>query len=250
MTELDRPDWLPGTVEWQAVEDRVQLAETLAEFTVQALNKGMAENGVGAIAVSGGSTPLAFFQALSAKTLAWTQAAIALVDERFVPATHSDSNERLVREHLLVNEATRAQFYGMVHPSRVAEGDIDGNVHWVEQQYAQLPAQLDVTVLGMGNDGHTASLFPGAAELSNALHIETPHRVSKMQPKTAPHARITLTAPMIHRSKALVLHIVGEDKLHTVQQALNLNDPARMPIVQFLRGSALQPAPLTIFWSP
>lgn len=250
MTNWQRPSWLPGSVAWCGLPDRQELAEALAKRVSDILARRITEQGRCALAVSGGSTPLAFFSALSCKPMAWSGVTVALVDERFVPPTHCDSNERLVREHLLVGEAALAKFLGMVNPKLVQQDDLESNLLWAENAYRSLPEALDVTILGMGNDGHTASLFPGAAALAGAQAPDNPHWLSKVEPLSAPHRRITLNAAVILRSRDLMLHIVGEDKLHTLQAALSHNDVRKTPIVQFLEANALQRAPLTIYWSP
>ena len=147
--------------------DRKDLVEEFAEEIGELLNKGIADNGRASLALSGGSTPLPLFERLSLLDIPWKDVVVTLVDERWVEATDDDSNERLVRIHLLQNRAAAATFIGMKNRALSAsEGERE-----CEQQFQKVSRPFDVLILGMGGDGHTASLFPCAEKLGAATAI-------------------------------------------------------------------------------
>ena len=137
---------------------RGALADRLAARVKAALEEAIAARGRAILAVSGGSTPVRFFQALSKLELAWEQVTVILVDERMVPASHERSNAKLVRENLLQNHAANAFFVPMFQGA-FDEGDAAHQIETVMKRAQLVPA--DMLILGMGNDGHTASFFPG-----------------------------------------------------------------------------------------
>ncbi|RMF16181.1 MAG: 6-phosphogluconolactonase [Gammaproteobacteria bacterium] len=230
---------LPDNVNWVEADSRSALAARLAEDVAARLRSGLESRDRVSLAVSGGSTPVPFFEALSQQALPWSRVDVTLVDERWVGGQHEASNTRLVKNHLLVNEAAAARFV----PLKTSELTPYDALDSVEAQLESLAWPLNVAVLGMGNDGHTASLFPGAAGLASALAPEGDARVAAMTPLDAPHDRITFTASALLRAGHRALHIVGEDKRMTLEKALeNLEDVAQMPIRLFLQQ------PLTIYW--
>src|SRR5690606_26939011 len=139
------------------------------------------------------------FEALSRYPLDWSLVTVTLVDERYVPATHSDSNERLVRKHLLQNRAAAAGFLSLAHPP---EG-IQANLLRANRQ----KHRITMSILGMGDDGHTASLFPGAPQLARGLDLEREERYLHLSPPKAPHERISMSLSALLKSGALLLHI-------------------------------------------
>lgn len=194
-------------VNWNIAADRDELAQTLATIVAADLANALSEREQATLAVSGGSTPKPFFEALSQVDLDWSRILITLVDERWVDDTHADSNARLVHNHLLTGRAAGAQFIGLKTPG--------ADVFAAETQSAeQLQAfeQADVIVLGMGTDGHTASFFPGASTLDAALDPESNLRCIGVRPPAAPHDRMTLTLSLLLRAKKLYLHVTGIEK--------------------------------------
>jgi 6-phosphogluconolactonase len=103
---------------------------------------------------------------------------------------------------------------------------------------------FDIVILGMGADGHTASLFPCSDELEKGMDLKTNHTLISTNPKTAPYERISLTAKSIMDAKKIFLHLNGSSKLNTLEEAMNLSDSSKMPIYAFLNHG------LDIFWSP
>jgi 6-phosphogluconolactonase len=210
--------------------DTAELNTTLAADIATRLQSALDARGKAYLVVSGGSTPKALFAVLAATELAWDKVTVLLADERWVPDDHADCNERMVREHLLTGKAQNAQLLSLT------EGypDTAANLAIVNSALANIGA-FDVVVLGMGLDGHTASLFPQAPELTEGLETDNPALMTS--PQTAPHARISLSRKRILDTHYGVLHIVGEDKRAVLNDALASDDHLTYPVLNFLRGS-------------
>ena len=223
--------------------DRKSLVLNLADRIAELLAKGIAANGRASLAVSGGSTPVEMFEQLSGMDLRWRDIVISLVDERWVDPTEDDSNEHLVRSHLLKDKAGAATFIGMKNSAATASAG--ENV--CEQQLQKNPRPFDVLILGMGSDGHTASLFPGAKKLSMAVDMDSGRTCMGITPLAAPHERMTLTLPAILDSRQIFLHITGQDKKDILRQAQADGASEEMPIRFILRQ---QTTPVTALWAP
>lgn len=219
------------------------LAEALAAAVADRLASGCAANGKAVLAVSGGTTPARFFKALSAKDLPWEKIIVTLVDERFVPPTSDRSNERLVREALLQNAASKANFIGLYHQA----ADADQGAETAAAEIAKLGQPFDVVVLGMGGDGHTASFFPGGNNLKEAISKDQKASVLPMSAENAGEPRLTLTLPVIVGAGFVALHIEGAGKMSTLEAALGDGGIEDMPIRAVLR---YEPIELEIFWAP
>jgi 6-phosphogluconolactonase len=191
------------------------------------------------LVVSGGSTPKGLFAALATSELAWSKVTVLLADERWVPHDHADCNERMVREHLLVGKASKARLLSLIggYPDTAA------NLAATNAKLADIGA-FDVVILGMGLDGHTASLFPDAPELTEGLETAQPALMTS--PQAAPHARISLSRKRILDTHYGVLHIVGEDKLTVLNDAIASDDHLAYPILNFVTGND----PFAVFFAP
>ena len=145
---------------------------------------------------------------------------------------HPDSNARLIREALLINEAASAQFVSLKIPSTSPFG--------VEQQVSNrlglFAAGIDVVVLGMGEDGHTASFFSGAETLDRALAMSGEDLCVAIRPPRAPHLRMTLSLAALLRARHCYLHITGEKKLEVLERAMCPGDLPELPIRSVLRS--------------
>lgn len=205
--------------------DNAQLVETLAQRIVEALLDAINEHGRASLAVSGGSTPVSLFEALSAIDIPWSKVVVTLVDERWVPEDHPDSNARLVRHYLLRDHAAKARFVSLKTDAK----DPFLAVVDVETKLRSKVLPLDVVVLGMGDDGHTASFFPGAQGLSEALESE--QRICcGIIPPLAPHARMTLSLSVLLGAKQLFLHIIGAKKRQVLAAALESGAVPELPV--------------------
>jgi len=200
-----------------------RLAVAMAQDIAQHLRLALTDRGQALLSVSGGQSPVAMFEALREQPLDWSRVRVSLVDERCVPASHQASNARLVRAHLLQGAASAAQFTPLV-PQEHGPLPSATDLAAAADQALQALGPADVLVLGMGADGHTASLFEGAQELSQALDLACPQACLPMHlarpPANAPFARVTQTLAQLLRSRQLVLPVVGADKLATLRLAL------------------------------
>ncbi|WP_458525373.1 6-phosphogluconolactonase [Onishia taeanensis] len=217
---------------------REHLAHQLAEAVAEALNADLAHQDRALLVVSGGSTPVPFFHALAAKPLPWSRIDVTLADERWVAEDADDSNARLVRKHLLTGNAAAATFVPLTTDDETPEQGAAA----VGERLAGLAWPASMVILGMGGDGHTASLFPDSQEL--ALALSTEDTVVAVRTPSQPQARITLSADRLHQAKRHVLHLNGEDKRSKLAAALGGDDVRELPIRAFLA------CPLAIYWAP
>ncbi|MDK1384404.1 6-phosphogluconolactonase [Sinorhizobium sp. 8-89] len=224
-------------------ENGTALAEGLADAVRARLAAAIDARGAASIAVSGGSTPKAFFQALSQRELDWAKVTVTLVDERFVPQENERSNHGLVAQNLLQNEAAMAHFVPLYHAAATAEEAAT----LASQSVAAIGTPFDVVVLGMGTDGHTASFFPGGTRLKEAIDPATPRGVITMEAEGAGEIRLTFTFSSLQDAGLLVLHIEGDGKKEVLARAEAPGDEAEMPIRAMLRRAT---SPLQIYWAP
>ena len=219
-----REDALPG-----------QLAQDIAQRLAGAIQA----RGFAVLSVSGGKSPVALFEALRVIAIDWACVRVTLVDERCVPCTHPDSNAWLVQNHLLQDRAAQARLVFMVPPGAESLDD-PTTLATTAGQALTAAGVADVMVLGMGTDGHTASLFAQAPLLADALDRRNTQPCVAMvlphPPAHAPYARITQTLASILSARHIVLPLVGADKLHTLQQAWQRATPA-LPISFVLNQS-------------
>ncbi|MCV9962871.1 6-phosphogluconolactonase [Pararhizobium sp. BT-229] len=231
------------TAAMHVFDNGAALAEGLAEAVASVLSAAIAARDEACIAFSGGSTPKAFFKALSGKAIDWPKVTVTLVDERFVAPDSDRSNEKLVRDNLLIDAAAAAKFEPLYYPTSTAEEAAAAAVN----QTAGIGCPFDVVILGMGGDGHTASFFPGGSRLREALDPETPRGVMTMEAEGAGEPRLTFTFSSLQDARFLVLHIEGAAKKDVLAKAEAPGDEAEMPIRAMLRGAA---SPLQIYWAP
>jgi 6-phosphogluconolactonase len=220
--------------------DKLQLAEALADAVAGNLKAGVKSRGAASLAVSGGSTPARFFKALSERAdVPWDKVTVTLVDERWVDEGSERSNGRLVQANLLQGRAAAATFVPLYR------GGSEPDAYAAGLAQRQVPQPLDAAILGMGNDGHTASFFPGGDTLAEALTAEGP--VVAIRAPGAGEPRVTLTLAMLLASRALYLHIEGDEKVATLRAAEAEGPVEDMPVRAILRQNR---TPLTIYWCP
>lgn len=210
-------------------DERSELDTSLAATVVAKLKIAIDTRGHATLVVSGGSTPIGLLACLAESNLAWEKVTVMLADERWVPRDHANSNEQLVKKLLVTDRADNAQLLSLI----TGYPDIPANLAQLNQQLANID-EFDVVILGMGLDGHTASLFPDAPELAEGL--TTTQDALMTFPHSAPHARITLSCNRLRNTGFGVVHFVGENKLEILNEARRKNDPLIYPIVSFLTG--------------
>jgi 6-phosphogluconolactonase len=219
------------------------LAEALASRVAAQLAEGVAARGEASIAVSGGSTPKAFFKALSVKDIAWSKVVITLVDERFVPPESDRSNHALVSSLLLQNKAAAAKFVPLYH----AVADAEDAAFLTSGDVKRISQPFDVVILGMGGDGHTASFFPGGNNLERALSAKGPRSVITMEAPGAGEPRLTFTFPALQDARLLILHIEGEAKKPVIETALAQGAAGPLPIARVIANASTD---TEIYWAP
>ena len=188
--------------------DAAQAATALAEAITRQLTTAVASYGEASLVLSGGRTPLSMLLALRHQPLPWQRITVTLADERFVSVDDPASNERLLREALLQDAASQATFIGLRGTADTPQqAALEA---W--QRLAEVERPFDVVVLGMGNDGHTASLFPGSPGLAAALDPAAEPAYVVMQAPLEPVTRLSLNAAALRQAHQLYLHFTGEAK--------------------------------------
>jgi len=226
--------------------DREQMLDALYESVVADLRQALSARAPATLLLSGGSTPAPLYRRLADAPLDWAGIDVALVDERWVDSGDAASNERLLRETLLQGPAAAARFTGMKSHHRTASKAVD----YCNRRYAALPSPYCLCLLGMGADGHTASLFPGARGLDAALASKQHCAAIRALPSAVTGDnldRMTLTPWAILQARRLVLLISGEDKRRVYREARQNGASATLPVSLFL---AQQQVPIEVYWAP
>lgn len=226
-----------------AFADQEVLCQELARQVCSALQEAIEKRGVASVVFSGGKTPVPLFAAIAKISIEWQKVFITLADERWIDAADSDSNENLVRKYLLKENAASAAFIGM----KTAAATARQGEQVCMARLAAIPVPFEVVILGIGGDGHTASLFPGAKELSVALDMTSGRTCMGITAPGAIHERMTLTLPAILNCRHIIIHIVGQDKREVYEKALGDGPVNDMPVRAVLRQSCV---PVTVFWAP
>jgi 6-phosphogluconolactonase len=193
-------------VELKQFENTSALDMSLADEVSDRLRKSIQDQGQASLVLSGGRTPMGFFHQLSQQVLDWSKVTVTLADERWVNNDHNDSNEKLVKENLLINEAYSAKFLSLKNSAETAvagEAELEAEL----SKYGQ----FTVVILGMGDDGHTASLFPDAEALPAGLALDSGRSCIAVTPTAAPHERISMTLPRLLNTERLIVHISGQN---------------------------------------
>jgi 6-phosphogluconolactonase len=228
--------------EFHEFADQQVLCQKLSQRICAALQKAIAERGKATLVVSGGSTPVPLFSLLSEISIKWDRVYITLADERWVEVRDRDSNEASVRKHLMRNLAEKAHFHGLKNGHASA---VDGEFE-CGKTLARFPVPFDIVILGMGPDGHTASLFPGASRLIDAVDMSSGRLCMAITPVTAPHERITLTLPALLDSDQIYLHLSGKEKRDVYERALGGDSVEKMPIRAVLHQDRV---PVDVYWA-
>lgn len=226
---------------FQTFADKQILAEHLAKDVAALLRLGIAERGAASLVVSGGSTPKPFFEALKQQSVDWSKVYVTLADDRWVDISHADSNEKLVREHLITGGATFVSL-------KTTDATPHAGEETISKVVAAMPRPFDAVILGMGDDGHTASFFPHAPELQHALYPENDNilSVGLTPPSYAPHQRMTLTLPALLNARRIIIHITGASKQEVFEKACEHGAVEDMPVRAVIKQDK---TPVEIYWA-
>jgi len=229
-------------------EQKQHLITALAAECQDVLHEALSKHGAATLLVSGGTTPAPLYEALSKTDLNWKKIKIALVDERWVDSDHSASNEALIKRNLLINNAKSATFTGMKNSAPTA---VKGQAE-TEANYQKLPQPFSLAIVGMGIDGHTASLFPGAKGLESALKEDGEQLTAAINAVqsdvTGPNTeRISLTLAALMKTERIVVLFTGEDKLAVFNMAQKPGPIEDMPIRAILHQEQV---PVELYWAP
>lgn len=218
-------------------EASIAAAERIADALRRRLDAGLDTS----LVVSGGTTPGRCLTELAGTELEWSDVTVLASDDRWVPADHDDSNEKLVREMLLVGSAAEAGFFGYYAGGKTIEHrckELDAEIRF-------MPFPFACALLGMGSDGHFASLFPDADNLEEGLDLESHALCLPVRTAASPHARVSLTLAALSRSDEIVLLFFGDDKRAVYEQCKDNGD--QYPVSRLLRQKR---APVHIYWAP
>lgn len=219
-----------------AFSDRDTLATAIAERLADALRHGIKRNGTASLVVPGGTTPVAVFEHLAATDLAWENVNVIPCDERWVAVDHTDSNEGLIRRHLATDKAAGARIFALYRPLPTpgdALPDMTGALQAVKRPF-------DAVFLGMGEDGHFASLFPGRTETAPALALDHPQDLMALNAPAKGHPRIGLTLKALTDTQILILAVPGTAKRVVLQDAIAHIDKNDLPVAALLRQNRVK----------
>ena len=222
-------------------ESREALDRKLSEDVTGILAGAIEARGEATLVVSGGSTPHDLFGLLAKAELPWEKITVLPADERWLDPAHEHSNENLIRKRLLINKASAARLVSLKTKhadAQAAEGELD--------QVLAAFGPFDLVLLGMGADGHTASLFPGTNELSRGLDPASGRQCIAITPPAAPWQRMSMTLQRLLNSRRVYLHITGRDKMSVAERARRENRPDVAPIAAVFNQ---QLVPVTLYWA-
>ncbi|MEX0374185.1 6-phosphogluconolactonase [Spiribacter pallidus] len=226
----------------QRFADPGQAADALAQRVGEVIRYAVRARGRASLLVPGGRTPVPLFEALSGIDLPWESVYVSLTDERRVPPADPASNARLVDEYLLNGQAADAHFYPLHREGIDARADEAA----CGAALSMLPRPFDAVILGMGTDGHTASLFPGDPSLVRGLDPDTEAHCVATRAPDAPYDRLSLTLHTLTSSRWIALHISGQEKWQTLQSGIRAGDPQRFPVLAVLSQKKV---PTHVYWS-
>ena len=219
-----------GNLRHRIFKSKLKLEQSLADELSSILEKEIQQHGAAKLLVSGGSTPIDLYSLLSKKDIKWSAVTIGLVDERFVSTDSKDSNEALIRKTLLQNNAKMANFVGMAYDS----SDYEQNLDLAIAHNKDFNNSISCSILGMGSDGHTASLFPNKNTVYTDSSIYGNKTIMNTSATSEPINRISFTKDALLKSKHLFLYFNGENKLNVFQDAKENNEESLHPISAFI----------------
>lgn len=232
-----------GLIEFRSFENREAASSAASELLAGLISKDLASGpeAEASLVVSGGSTPGPCFDYLSNENLDWSRVTLLPSDERWVPSDHSDSNEHLIRGRLLRNRAGEGQTLSFFRAGMEASQAPKA----IERDMLNLQRPFSASLLGMGEDGHFASLFPDFKGLSQALDPVSQTACIMVQTARSPHLRISLTLSALLDSAHIVLLIFGKSKREVFNAAMA--GGSEYPVEALLQHAN---TPLTVIWAP
>lgn len=222
-------------------ESREAASVAAAERITGALRRRLDAQKAASLVVSGGTSPVQCFEELSRQDIDWPRVGVLPSDDRWVPADHDDSNEKLIRDRLLVGKAAAAELL----PYYEADVSVEERCDALNSDIRFVPFPFACSLLGMGTDGHFASLFPDADNLATGLDLESTTLCLPVETEASPYSRITLTLAALSRSDQIVLLFFGEEK-RAVYEAAKEGD-RQYPVSQLLLQKR---APVHTYWAP
>ncbi|HTQ99805.1 MAG TPA: 6-phosphogluconolactonase [Candidatus Acidoferrum sp.] len=228
----------------QRFDTAAALQQALLAWSIKCIEQDLRERSAISLLLSGGRTPIPFYCWLSQTDLPWQRIQLALVDERWVPVEDGASNEGAIRAAFFDNSTALAQLVAM----KTTAAHAVNAVAECNDCYATLAWPPTLAVLGMGADGHTASLFAGAHGYEAALTSTAFCAAIEAKPSAVTGActeRMTLTLNALLQSRRIALLISGDDKWQVYRKALAAENPA-LPVSMVLRRAAA----VEVFWSP
>ena len=229
--------------EWWTFDDVATMAAQVAEDVGFIIERAVEANGKAELCVSGGSTPAPILQALAVGDLDLAKVSITPTDERLVAGDHEHSNHRAMASILAAKGATVNPLFDQSHPWTALEAGRSADA-----RLAQLSWPVDLTWLGMGEDGHTASIFPST--MNAALDVPRGRRAVGVEPDPlpadAPHARVTLTKPALLDAHTLIVVITGDEKKRVLERAIADGPSSTLPIGRVLADAEV---PVDIYWA-
>ena len=232
---------------WKVTEhpDAEALAEACATRIARAIDDALQARRSAAVALAGGRTSPPIVERIAAGSRKWSHVTVAPTDERWVPVDHADSNLRQLRQGFALAPGIR--WLALV-PDRAAGPPQAKHANWALKAVA---GPFDAVLLGMGVDGHFASLFPGATNLAEALDPAAAEAavaiVPDPMPGAGPHPRVSLTLSRLLDSRRVLLAMTGEDKRETLRRAQGDADSLALPIAALLHAPG---AKIEVHWSP
>ena len=224
-------------------QQRSILTNALATRIGDILEDSCTQRGHATFIASGGNSPKKVYHCLNQRNLPWQNISVTLTDERWVADDDPDSNEAMVRQALLENSASAATFVSLYAKGK----SIDSALDEIEMRLNALTLPSDCVLLGMGLDGHTASLFPKAENLASAIDLDSSNLCCPITALGLTQARITLTAFALLNTRQIILLIMGEEKRIVYENAKNGSDNLLMPVRVLLNQKNV---PVGVYWCP
>jgi len=222
-------------------DTREEASTAAASQITAALTRRLELQPEASLVVSGGTSPVQCLTELATSDVDWQRVHVLLSDERWVAPDSEDSNEKLIHETLLQGEAAEAR----LHPMYSDSFSLEERCELFEETIRTLPFPFACSVVGVGEDGHFASLFPDAENLDKGLDVDSWHLCLPINTAASPHARLTLSLAALSRSDLVVLLFFGDAKREVYERAKAGSNA--YPVSRLLLQKR---APVHMFWAP